>query len=121
MAYWAAAKWGSDTPAWAQAHIVRPEQSKATPGEAAAKRYGTPSWLSAARTAVAAPGEVAGTSTAGGSSFLAGACVVLGLSTLPGSTLVASRAAGACVVGGAVDPGVCGRAAGTAAAVDRAA
>ena len=66
MPYCAAAKWGSDTPAWAHAHMVRPEQSKARPGEAAAKRYGTPSWLRAARTAVAAPGEVSGMSIWGG-------------------------------------------------------
>src|SRR5215207_10541867 len=71
--YCEAAKWGSDTPAWAHAHSVRPEQSKATPGDAAAKRYGTPSWLSAARTAVAAPGEVAGTSNCGEGSVLVAA------------------------------------------------
>jgi hypothetical protein len=33
---------GSETPACAQAHIVRPEQSKPTAGSAAPKTYGTP-------------------------------------------------------------------------------
>src|SRR4051812_5480229 len=48
---------GSETPACDQAQAVRPEQSNATPGLAAAKRYGTPSWLNAARTALAARGD----------------------------------------------------------------
>ena len=34
--YWAAAECDSDTPAWAHAHMVRPEQSKPTPGVAPA-------------------------------------------------------------------------------------
>src|SRR3954452_19480470 len=62
MPYCEAAKWGRDTPAWPQAHIVRPEQSNACRGGGGAKRSGTPSWLRAARTAVAAPGDVAGMS-----------------------------------------------------------
>src|SRR3954447_20103461 len=56
----AAELWGRLTPALPQAHMVKPLQSKATPGEAAAYRYGTPSWLRAAATAPAAPGEGAG-------------------------------------------------------------
>src|SRR6516225_2859385 len=59
--HWLTVKCAIDTPACAHAHIVRPEQSKARPGLAAPKTYGTPSWLSAARTAMAAPGDVAGT------------------------------------------------------------
>ena len=39
---------------------MRPEQSKATPGEDAAYLYGVPSWLIAALTAVPARDEAAG-------------------------------------------------------------
>src|SRR5829696_8810916 len=58
---WARDWCGKPTPACAQAHAVRPEQSNATPGEEAAKRYATPSWLSAAATAVPAREDACGT------------------------------------------------------------
>src|SRR5579863_1660479 len=53
--YWAAAVRGRSTPAWRQAHCVSPEQSKPPPGLSPPHTYGTPIWLSAAATAVAAP------------------------------------------------------------------
>src|SRR3954453_5899588 len=49
LAHWAAAEWGSETPACAQAHIVRPEQSN-DDGPAAPNTYGAPitDWAPAA-------------------------------------------------------------------------
>src|SRR5438270_13911470 len=49
-----------ETPAWAQAIIVRPEQSYAS-GPTPAYRYGLPSCAHAYATAAAAPGPGAGT------------------------------------------------------------
>src|SRR6478752_1019212 len=59
LAYCAAAECGSETPACAQAHIVKPEQSNAS-GPAAPKTYGAPMTDSAAATAVAAPPDTVG-------------------------------------------------------------
>src|SRR3954469_20719693 len=51
----AADEWGRLRPAWAQAHITRPEQSNEF-GPAAAHTYGEPILLIAAAMAWAAPG-----------------------------------------------------------------
>src|SRR6478672_12097566 len=59
LAYCAAAECGSETPACAQAHIVKPEQSNAS-GPISPKTYGAPITDSAAATAVAAPPEEGG-------------------------------------------------------------
>src|SRR3954447_1321077 len=60
LAYCAAAECGSETPACAHAHIVRPEQSK-DEGPAAPHTYGAPMSDSAAAAAVApAPGARGG-------------------------------------------------------------
>src|SRR5829696_369444 len=56
---------GRETPACAQAHMVRPEQSKAS-GPAAAHTYGLPSFDLAASTATAAR-PLTGTFAGGGS------------------------------------------------------
>src|SRR3954464_9518064 len=58
LAYCAAAECGSETPACAHAHIVRPEQSK-DEGPAAPNTYGAPTTDCAAAAAVA-PAPVAG-------------------------------------------------------------
>ena len=54
MPCWAAALCGRLTPAAPQAHMVRPEQSKAF-GPLAPHAYGLPSWARAAAIAPAAP------------------------------------------------------------------
>src|SRR5664280_1807482 len=46
---------GRETPARAQDHWTRPEQSKPLPGDSPPHTYGTPIWLSAAWIAPAAP------------------------------------------------------------------
>src|ERR1044071_6616646 len=59
-AYWAPDWCGRYTPACPHAYLVRPLQSKATPGDSAAKGSGAPSWLDAALTAMLAPDDTGG-------------------------------------------------------------
>src|SRR5262245_38509516 len=49
---WRASWCASPTPTVPQAYIVSPEQSKPLRGDEALRRYGTPTWLSAAYTTV---------------------------------------------------------------------
>src|SRR5882757_1487088 len=52
--YWAAAERGMLTPAWLQAHCIRPEQSKPELGDSPPHWYITPRWLRAASMAALA-------------------------------------------------------------------
>src|SRR5262245_54620662 len=74
LAYCCADWCGRYTPACDHAHDVRPEQSKATPGLAAANLYATPCWLSAAATAVPARDEAAGIGAGAGATAGRGVC-----------------------------------------------
>src|SRR3954468_10954761 len=59
-------EWGSETPAWAHAHIVSPEQSNPVSGLAPAYTYGTPITEYAALSAAWAPAAGAGGGGGGG-------------------------------------------------------
>src|SRR6266496_3356667 len=87
--YWDELECGSDTPAAAQAYIVRPEQSNAS-GPAAPQLYGSPCWASATWTAFWAA-EVVGPTATG-----TGCRVLLRLALVPDPLL--SRSARSCTV-----------------------